>query len=421
MVVIRILVVDDAPNTLGNIDRLLTDAADMETCGNAYDGEAALPLVRGLRPDVVLMDMDLPDNTGLETTTIIAREFPSIAIIATIVDDSPEALGAITAAGARAYLLKPFSGAELLDTIRQVYTPSADNVPTALGDEALPPSSGPRIVALVAGKGGVGTSTLAANTALLLSNEWKQRVALIDCDFLHGDLARLLRVELHSGFWEKFLSTGLDEQQLMDAFVRGPAGVWLLGPAFQSSIPPDVDADFATRLCTMLRTLFDVVILDIPSHLSPATRAALSAADQIVVVSSMSDLGVRATQKLLAVLATQKVPNDRLRIMLNRNEANSDLSKSVVEEAIGHPSSLQLPYDPILVSTSVNHGAPFVLQKPEAQVSRRIRELAALLMGAPMTPLGLTQRQGPAPREVEAAPTQPIEKKKRGLFRFAKP
>src|SRR5579884_3083178 len=117
---LRVLVVDDAPLTLTNIERLLASAEGMELAGSAQDGATALALTESTQPDVVLMDMDLQQAEGLSTATEISRRWPQIAIIIMGLDDDEATRRMVTEAGARAYLVKPFGGGELLSVLRQI-------------------------------------------------------------------------------------------------------------------------------------------------------------------------------------------------------------------------------------------------------------------------------------------------------------
>ena len=563
---IRVLIVDDAPLTLSNIERLLRNESEMDPVGSVGDGESAITMTRELHPDVVIMDMDLQRGDGLRATQVISKELPATAVIVMGLDDDPGTQRMVTEAGARDYIVKPFGAAELLEVIRRVHggeaspngdalvaplappappaepepfsewapaaaiapiaemsadggdapfefsiplsptgasdgqdadpapesvpdlapagappslfqpitatpAPSAPSQPSTPGfgapepndsgaanapemnipdmsaaDVAAPdinppaqagslndfaasvgPSSGPgagqptrtaiHTVAIVAAKGGVGTSVLAVNLALLASAEARKRSALIELDIQHGSARRLLRIEPIEGILE--VATASPEaapDQLAPRMAPGPAGlIALLGPAQPR---PDValQPEFIEALMQQLRGAVDFAVFDVPSHLTAASAAALRNADRVVVLSSMTDPGVRATQGLLGLLKDMGLDMNHVLLVLNRNEANSDLTKAAVEEAVGHPVAVQLPYDPILVSTAINRGAPFVLQKPDAQVSRKVRELGSFLFPIAMLPEPVGTQFALDVDEDESRP----RRKKKGFFSFGK-
>ena len=118
---IRILAVDDHPLLRSGIAALLATQADMSVIGEASNGKEAMEKFRALRPDITLMDLQMPEMNGLDAMIAILREFPEARIIVlTTYTRDVEVLRAMKV-GARAYLLKTLLDKELLDTIRAVH------------------------------------------------------------------------------------------------------------------------------------------------------------------------------------------------------------------------------------------------------------------------------------------------------------
>lgn len=117
---IRVLVVDDHPIVREGLSSLLATVADMTVVGEAADGDTAVRLTVEHRPDVVLMDLNLPGVPGLEATRRIARDAPGSAVVVlTMVDDDDTVLAAMRV-GARGYLLKGAGQDQLVGAIRTV-------------------------------------------------------------------------------------------------------------------------------------------------------------------------------------------------------------------------------------------------------------------------------------------------------------
>ena len=118
---IRILSVDDHPLLLQGIAGLIAVETDMRIVAEAGNGREALQQFRAHRPDVTLMDLQMPEMSGLDATVAIRAEFPEARIIVlTTYAGDVQALRALKA-GARAYLLKSGLRRELLDTVRAVH------------------------------------------------------------------------------------------------------------------------------------------------------------------------------------------------------------------------------------------------------------------------------------------------------------
>jgi DNA-binding NarL/FixJ family response regulator len=119
---IRILAVDDHPLFRNGVAALLGSQRDMQLVAEGANGREAIRQFRTHRPDVTLMDLQMPEMNGLEATIAIRAEFPDarIIVLTTYVGDV-QVLRALQA-GARAYLLKTLVDTELLATIRSVHS-----------------------------------------------------------------------------------------------------------------------------------------------------------------------------------------------------------------------------------------------------------------------------------------------------------
>ncbi len=116
---IRLVVAEDSQGTRHNLINLLGFEPDIEVVGAVGWAKQALDLVARLRPALVLMDINLPDMDGLEATSRIYASFPQIKVIVMSVHDEESYYRRAQAAGAVAYLVKPFTGEELIKVIRR--------------------------------------------------------------------------------------------------------------------------------------------------------------------------------------------------------------------------------------------------------------------------------------------------------------
>lgn len=118
---IRLLIVDDLVETRENLRKLLYFESDIRVVGAATNGEEAVQLAVELNPDVILMDMILPGLDGIRATEIISQQVPTAQVIMMSVHGETDYLRRAMLAGAKEFLIKPFSSDELMTSIRRVY------------------------------------------------------------------------------------------------------------------------------------------------------------------------------------------------------------------------------------------------------------------------------------------------------------
>lgn len=109
--------------------RLLLESAGIQVIGEAVDGVQAVQLARELRPDVVLMDIHLPQLTGIEATRRIRHELPQVRVLVLTAYDDPVYVAALLSAGADGFILKTANRQQLLTALHEV----------AAGSQAFPP------------------------------------------------------------------------------------------------------------------------------------------------------------------------------------------------------------------------------------------------------------------------------------------
>jgi len=120
MTLIRVMIVDDLQDTREDIKRLLHFEEDIEVVAEAGDGIEAVSIAREVRPDVILMDINMPQLDGIGATERITLDVAESAVIIISIQGEQDYLRKAMAAGAGEYLVKPFSSNELSDTIRRV-------------------------------------------------------------------------------------------------------------------------------------------------------------------------------------------------------------------------------------------------------------------------------------------------------------
>jgi DNA-binding NarL/FixJ family response regulator len=131
---IRVFSVDDHPLLREGITALVNNQPDMVIAGEASTGGEALQLYKQLQPDVTLLDLRLPDMSGIDTLIALRSEFPGARVIMLTTFEGDVEIHRALQAGARGYLLKNMPPSELLDVIRQVHA-GKKRIPAAIASQ----------------------------------------------------------------------------------------------------------------------------------------------------------------------------------------------------------------------------------------------------------------------------------------------
>jgi pilus assembly protein CpaE len=390
---IRVLIVDDIAETRSHLAKLLGFEPDIEVVGAAASGAEALDLAVRLAPDVVLMDINMPDIDGISATEQLVLQAPRASVIMMSVQGEADYLRRSMLAGAREFLVKPFSSDELTASIRQVYqrerekasrfAPAAQAAGGAGGNGLEPHEEPGQLIAVFSPKGGVGRTTIAANVAIAAATELGKRVVLVDGSFQFGDVGVLLNLNPKNKSIADLIPEleGGDPESLDTFVINHSSGIRvLLGP------PTPEMAELVTtagmrRVLQLLRAQADLVIVDCMSSLNDTTVMILDEADVILTVLSLEITSIKNMRLFLEVADHLGYRDDKIRLVLNRSDAALGIRVQDVEQSIGRKIDHSIASDGRSVVYALNRGVPFFLSNREAPVSQDILSIAQSLAG----------------------------------------
>jgi pilus assembly protein CpaE len=390
---IKVLIVDDIPETRDHLSKLLGFEADVEVVGAAPGGPEAIQMAASVKPDVVLMDINMPGMDGITATEKLAAEVPGAAVIMMSVQGEADYLRRSMLAGAREFLVKPFSSDELTASIRQVWSREKDKqsryAPVVAAPEPKSNGSGEpaSVVAVFSPKGGVGRTTISVNLAVAAAQDGK-RVALVDGSFQFGDVGVLLNLNPRNKSIADLaaeLQAGEQYDSLDGFLVAHSSGVKVLLAPPTPEQAELVNPAAVKQVLEALRNDHDLVVVDCPSSFNETTLAVLDEADMILTLLTLEITSVKNMRLFLEVCEQLGYGPEKIRLVLNRADSTLGIRVADVEHSIGRKVDHTIVSDGRSVVYALNRGVPFFLSNREAQVSQDIERLAKAVTGPPPT------------------------------------
>lgn len=389
---IRVLIVDDIPETRDHLAKLLGFESDMEVVGSASSGTEAVEQASRLSPDVVLMDINMPDMDGIAATELLASRAPNSAVVMMSVQGEADYLRRSMLAGAREFLVKPFSSDELTASIRQVWTREKDKqsrmVVPAAGGPAVPQRQDGgepgQVVAVFSPKGGVGRTTLAVNLAVAAATLGK-KVALVDASLQFGDVGVLLNLNPKNKSIADLvpeLESGESQADSLDTFlINHSSGIRVLLAPPSPEQAELISATSVRRVVERLRLDHDIVFVDCPSAFSETTLSVLDEADTVLTLLSLEITSIKNMRLFLEVADQLGYGPEKIRLVLNRADSTLGIRVADVEHSIGRKIDHTVVSDGRSVVYALNRGVPFFLSNRDAQVSQDVLRLATAIAG----------------------------------------
>ena len=392
---IRVLIVDDIPETRDHLTKLLGFESDIDVVGSAASGAEAISLATSLTPDVVLMDINMPDMDGIAATEQLGRAVPTASVVMMSVQGEADYLRRSMLAGAREFLVKPFSSDELTASIRQVHNREREKASRlavvspsteASGPVGTNPSGEPgQVVAVFSPKGGVGRTTVAVNMSVAAATELGKKVVLVDGSFQFGDVGVLLNLNPKNKSIADLvpeLEQAGNEVESIDTFViNHSAGIRVLLAPPSPEMAELITPSGIKRVIEALRLTHDLVVVDCTAFFNDTTLAILDSADIILTMLSLEITSIKNMRLFLEVADQLGYESGKVRLILNRADSALGIRVQDVEHSIGRKVDETIVSDGRSVVYALNRGVPFFLSNREAQVSQDILRLARSVIG----------------------------------------
>jgi len=372
----RILIVDDDPDFHFLVETVLGRRGYEMV--RALDGNDALGMIKSEQPDAVIMDKIMPGIDGFEVARRIRQEpkFAHLPILivsgAANMDDKLEAFNA----GADDYLTKPFEIDELAARITAMLRRS--EALKAAQKQETKPAEDAAVIAVHTLRGGIGNSSVSVNLALALTQLWQSPTILMDMVMVYGQVALMLNKSMKRSWGDVsgYNEADFDDEVLDEITSSHDSGLSFLAAPKNPIEAKEVKAELLKRAVDLLQPRYDYIVADLPHNFSSSTLEILDVANSIIVLIAPDIVSVRAAAITLNTYISLGFEQEKVQFILNQPYPKIDMTPRQIEDALHHPISLVIPHSPRLFTEAINSGNPFVLAKPESEVSTMMVDLA---------------------------------------------
>ena len=381
---IRVVVVDDITETRESVIRSLSFESNIEVIGTANNGLNGLRLVREKQPDVVLMDVNMPDMDGITATSKIREANPTAQIIILTVQDDIDYMRKAMMAGARDFLTKPPMIDDLVSAVLRAgeiaVRERAKKAATVAPPVVIPTSDRGKIISVYSPKGGAGCTMLASNLAVALHND-ETRVALIDGDLQYGDICVLFNEQGKNSVADLTpRAHELDPEVVEDVMLTHSTGIKILA-APRPERAEEVSGEQFGTLLRYLSKLYHYIIVDTGSTLNDVNIAAFDASDLLIVPITQDIPALGNLRKFMDLAPVLNISPRQLLLVMNQYDRRMNIDPQKVSQNFQHPIAAIIPADSRVVLPSINRGIPFMLQRDlhSRPVAKAMLELAGVV------------------------------------------
>ncbi len=406
---IRVIIVDDIKNTRESIRRILSLDSDFEVVGEASCGSEALRLTELLKPDIVLMDISMPDIDGIKTAELLTFRVPNTSVIMMSVENDSDHMTKAMLAGAKAYIVKPFTGSEVVSTILNVYHKevrkreiTGSNPSTSSSYVDVANKTNGKVITIMSTKGGVGKTTTAVNLAVELKKSTPAaRILLIDLNLQFGDVASFLNLVPKKTITDLVQANTMKEEDIRFHILNHSSGVEVLAASTRPEYAELVSPEHIEQILQEVRNYYDYIVCDNSSRIDEICLTGLEAADEVWMVVGMDIPAIKNSKLGLEILYSLDY-TQKIKLVLNKYNRRIGIGIKDIESSLGMKVNYVIPEEEQLTSV-LNKGIPFIETLPRSATAQEIKKMVKdLTENAPVF------KAGPENEKAKASSLQKI-------------
>jgi len=388
---IRVVAICDAGATQQQITETLKTQNDFSLVDILSSKEMLTKQIRLAEPDIILVDSEINNESTMDIIDDLALQFPTAAVVAILPTNDPLMAQQVMLAGARAFLISPFTQINMMSTLRRVSElegrrqQTITYIPSAVPEATRPLHS----VSVYSPRGGAGVTSIALNTAIALAEESGKKVLLFEGKVFFGHLEVMLNLKVQNTLTDLIPhATNLDEGLVRDVVIQHPAGIHVLLAPSNIQIAQGVRPEDMYNVFMGVSRLYDYVVVDAGGPLNEISVTLMDAADRILLVSTPDLATLHDTSRFLQLSRSLAYPADKILLLLNKVGAEGGVKLSDIESVLHTQVYHQIANEPAKVLRSINRGIPYLVYYPRSNVSKSIQQLARNLSTIKLREMG---------------------------------
>lgn len=343
--------------------------------------ENIMDVIYRIDPDYILLDFNYTETDALALIDSVTMQFPEVVVIALLPQGQLAETNNVILAGARAFMLQPFTQAELLNTLSRVKELVARTVVVKTEQPVQQPLVRSRGTFVVfSPRGGAGCTSVAINLALAMFEQLKEEVLLMDGKLLFGHLDLMLNLRTQNSIAELISHMGgLDEGLIRDVVADHVSGLQVLPAPPLISSAQGIRAEDLYNLLMDLQTVYPNIIIDSGNFLNENAVTYMDAANKVILVINPEIASLRDASQFFDVCRTLSYPKDKILVLVNQYDKREGLSLDDIEKSLQVEVFGTIPWDRRTALTSINRGIPVTLQRSNSSLRKAYHEVAQKL------------------------------------------
>jgi pilus assembly protein CpaE len=373
---ISCLIVETDQEAIHQIDVLCRMIGAIEVRWKTHSVKTGVDIIRKHLPEMAIIGMDMANpKASIEAITAMARDFPSLYLVALSGRSDSDLILRTIRAGAHDFLCKPVQEGDL--------RAAAEKAAKLKSTRKESTGQGGKILSIFSNKGGNGTTTIAVNLADALVRHSGKKIAVVDLVLSHGDVTMFFNINPSYSIMDLAKNAEkADYEFLHTLLVRHACGVYVLADPPLVEEAEQISASQVRDVLNTLRSMFDYIIVDTPHQFDERTLTALEMSDIVLLVSLLNLPSLKNTQKCLELFSRIGLRDERVRLLLSRYLPNDEIPKESIEGIMNCPVFFSIPNDYPTVISSVNRGKLLSEIAPDKEVTKSFDQMAELLEGA---------------------------------------